>query len=174
MQKFNDNFTVNELKDLCRKFDLSVSGLKHELAQRVSDHLYNAHSCGSCRDRCVTSRSSFLSSFAKRFVGPRLNLVGVIRRPTESSPSLWDRIKTNSAEFITGRLFEGICSRFFERIVTLICLCGGFPTFYRLYSIFIERQHFEPVVCERVKHKNVKFQKKKNSTLPKNRFSKMF
>lgn len=39
MEKLNDHFKLEELRQMCRRFDLSPSGLKIDVARRVFEHI---------------------------------------------------------------------------------------------------------------------------------------
>lgn len=131
MEKLTESFTVVELRQLCRKLNLPVSGIKNEVSSRIYNHLARADLSkvdAFTQTDYITNpiHVSGLRAFFKRFSPKRSNPLvsssGILAPRVKSMRTLSQRFSGVNHQF---RSFKQKVYRFLKANSTVLAAVGG-------------------------------------------------
>lgn len=139
MEHLIESFTVVELRELCRKLNIPIGGLKHEIAQRIFKYFAQTQpvipetSIPANPSLPKLTRTTIFGAFTRRF--SKLN-----SQPTDSSNPL-SHIESNAVGLtvISIKSFADLCIQkfglFISRLTPVFAFVGGTYALIQLYNM---------------------------------------
>lgn len=126
MQRVEDNFSVAELREFCRKLGLSTVGVKDDLIQRIFVYFSSTISNPNLSSNSNPPRIAFMGFLRRRLFNSN-------SPPRNTLFSLWDFPNFN------GGFFERFKS-WFHHIALILGSFGGVFALVQIYAMQFDRE----------------------------------
>lgn len=155
MEEFKNNYTVVELRDLCRSLNLSTSGVKDVLVSRIFDYFAEMRPTiaaepilisqqPSTSSQPIKSSRMVLTSIVKRLIPSRSRIFS-FKSLADSSNLVSNIVGANSQ--INSLLHYS--NRVFQLAVPCFALFGGAHALYCLFMAYFGTEKIEATIEKR-------------------------
>lgn len=129
MEQFDTNFTVVELRNLCKKFGIPVAGLKSVLIKRIIDHIIDI-------DNQTPEIQSSIQNIENQMPLTnlsRLSLFGVLRRRIRNSTQIESSESSESTSTSVRSVDTSIFWKLIQNLPSMLGVIGGAFALFRAY-----------------------------------------